>query len=136
MGVSRVRKRVDILMLRLKLSRIVWLIAVLVSMAACSNLAGEVEIVATITPTIINQPPAMPDVLNGRRIFAENCTQCHGELGDGGGALVQSGEVPRMPSFLEAAHVREQTPAFYYDMITNGNLANLMPPWADALTEQ
>jgi mono/diheme cytochrome c family protein len=131
-----VRKRVDILMLRLKLSRIVGLIALLVSMAACSNLAGEVEIVATITPTVINQPPAMPDVLNGQRIFAENCTQCHGELGDGGGAMVQSGEVPRMPSFLEAAHVREQTPAFYYDMITNGNLANLMPPWSEALTEQ
>lgn len=109
---------------------------------ACSSLAGEPEIVATLTPsqpdisTTANQPTSPPDIANGARIFAENCTSCHGENGDGQGELVQSGEVPPMPSFLDAAHVTQQLPADYYDIITEGRIENLMPPWADALSPQ
>lgn len=108
--------------------------------AACTDLAGGGEIVATLPPAAptdeISLPPANPDLANGRRIFAENCTECHAANGSGQGDLVLSGEVPQMPSFLDAAHVREQSLAYYYDIITNGNLANIMPPWAEALSLQ
>ena len=139
------RKRVSLFMLRQTLFRFVPLLLIIFIVAACTNLAGDVEIVATVqtAPTQdaagripVNPPTTMPDVQNGQRIFAENCTQCHGTTGDGNGQLVLSGEVPRMPSFLEATHVREQSTAFYYDMITNGNIVNLMPPWSQALSEQ
>lgn len=126
-------------------------------LAACGNLAGDVDIVAEVptqTPVLetsnttdnantantggvpdvpdaaqLELPPTMPDVANGARIFAQNCTSCHGANGAGGGPLVESGDVPRMPSFLEANHMRQQDLSYYYDIITNGNLINLMPPW-------
>ncbi|MDQ7026599.1 MAG: cytochrome c [Anaerolineae bacterium] len=134
-------------MLRQHLFRLIPIFILLLLATACGGLAGEIEIVATSAPQTastsdieqripISEPITIPDVRNGQRIFAENCTQCHGVTGDGGGELVQSGEVPRMPSFLEASYVREQTPALYYDMITNGNLINLMPPWSQALSEE
>lgn len=108
-----------------------------VLLSACSGLAGEVEIVATLPPANAVAPPAAPpDIANGARIYAQNCTACHGDNGAGNGPLVEAGDVPRMPSFLEGSHVRQQTPADYFNIITNGNLENLMPPWADALTEQ
>ena len=104
----------------------------LLSLAACTDLAGEVEIVATDQPT----QQIVPNLANGAQIYAQNCTSCHGANGAGNGELVESGEVPRMPSFLEAQHMRQQSLAFYLDIITNGNLVNLMPPWGEALTEQ
>lgn len=119
---------------------LLFIISLIVS--ACGSLAGEPEIVATLTPsqpdisTSANHPAAAPDMINGARIFAENCTSCHGENGDGQGELVQSGEVPAMPSFLDAAHVTQQLPGDYYDIITDGRIENLMPPWADELSAQ
>lgn len=111
----------------------------LIFLSACGGLAGEVQIVATMPSanTVADAlPPASPDIANGERIYAQNCTQCHGDNGAGNGPLVESGEVPRMPSFLEGAHVRQQTPLSYFEIITNGNLENLMPPWENSLTEQ
>lgn len=110
-------------------------------LSACSGLAGEVEIVATAPPAVpvqaeIPLPPAPPNLANGAAIYAQNCTDCHGETGVGDGELVENGSVPRMPSFLENRHVRTQTPAFYYDIIANGNLVNLMPPWSESLSVQ
>ena len=49
---------------------------------------------------------------------------------------MQDGSIPAMPSFLDADHVRSQTPADYYSIITDGNIDALMPPWADELTQQ
>jgi mono/diheme cytochrome c family protein len=131
-----------------------WMLIALLGLlvAACSDLAGEVEIVATLPPPTgmipmqqqqeadaegANPLPATsPDVQNGQRIYAENCVSCHGTNGAGNGALVESGEVPRMSSFLEATHMRQQSPEYYYDIITNGNLVNLMPPWRGSLSVQ
>jgi mono/diheme cytochrome c family protein len=111
-------------------------------LAACGNLAGEVEIVATLPPATsaaaesFQLPEASPDVANGQRIFQANCTRCHGSTGAGNGELVESGEVPRMTSFLEPAHVRQQSLESYYLVISNGNIENLMPPWSGSLSVQ
>lgn len=116
--------------------------ALLVLLTACSGLAGDVPVVATLPaqPTADPQaepfqtPSDVPDLVNGQRIFADSCAQCHGQDGAGIGELVQNGQVPRMPSFLDAQHVRQQSPRAYYEIITNGNLMKLMPPWRDSLT--
>ena len=116
------------------------ILSVLIS--ACSDLAGEVQIVETVTPNTVAQvselqlPSSPPNVANGEQIFQQNCTSCHGENGAGDGELVENGDVPRMGSFLDPVHMRQQSPEFYYDIITNGNLINLMPPWAEALSVQ
>lgn len=118
-----------------------WLLALLMLLAACSGLAGEPEIVATLPPRELptaepNWPQSTPDLANGAQIFAQRCASCHGPQGDGQGELVLSGEIPAMPSFLDAPHVSAQLPADYFDIITNGRIENLMPPWREALTPQ
>lgn len=134
-------------MLSEKISRKIILFVLLVGLAACTDLAGDVQIVETLTPIGQSQaqvttvddiplPENPPDIANGERIYAANCTSCHGVNGAGDGVLVENGDVPRMSSFLEAPHMRQQDVSFYYDIITNGNLVNLMPPWAEALSVQ
>lgn len=113
-------------------------------LSACSDLAGEVQIVETVAPstnnitteTDIELPASQPDIANGQRIFQQSCTSCHGETGAGDGTLVENGDVPRMGSFLDPVHMRQQSPEFYYDIISNGNLVNLMPPWSGSLSVQ
>ncbi len=118
---------------------------ILMIASACSDLAGDVQIVETVAPQDTNSsqsalplelPPNASDIANGQAIFAQNCTSCHGVNGAGDGELVESGEVPRMGSFLDPVHVRQQSLESYYDMITNGNLINLMPPWSGSLSLQ
>lgn len=114
-------------------------------LAACTGLGGEPRIVATVppraalTPTAASameaQPAAYtPDLARGAAIFAERCAGCHGLDGAGAGELVASGQVPAMPSFLDADELREVTPASWFDVITNGRIERLMPPWRDALS--
>lgn len=122
---------------------LLWLpLALLLS--ACTGLAGEVVIVATATPQATAIPvvadrgyPAQPpNLAEGERLYALHCTACHAPDGSGRGELVLSGQVPEMQSFLDAEAMRSKTPAEYFEIITKGNLANLMPPWQNALTEQ
>src|SRR5690606_38845473 len=103
-------------------------------LTACGGLAGNPEIVATLPPPTqairdegFPQPP--PDLANGARIYAENCTRCHGVDGSGSGELVLAGEVGDPGSFLDPANVREYTPREWFDIITHGRIEQLMPPW-------
>ena len=110
-------------------------------MAACTDLAGQPEIVRTLPPPTqapaeLGYPEAKPDMLRAAALYQLHCTSCHGEQGDGQGELVLSGQIPAMPSFLEADPIRRQLPRDYFNIITQGNIANLMPPWRDTLTEQ
>jgi mono/diheme cytochrome c family protein len=115
------------------------LIAIL---AGCTGLGGEPPIVATLippspappTPTEPIAPPARPDLTRGAAVFAANCTRCHGARGDGDGEFARSGQVV-IPNHLSDPQTGfRQTPADYFNTITNGRIANLMPPWRDALS--
>jgi mono/diheme cytochrome c family protein len=130
------------------------IVVVAFMLVGCSGLAGEVPIVATFTPSAEGAdsqpmvedrgyPSQTPNVVRGAEIFAMNCTQCHGAGGAGDGELATTGQLVRsdgtpiaVPSFLDAERVRAITPLQYFNVITQGNLDNLMPPWANALTEQ
>jgi mono/diheme cytochrome c family protein len=113
-----------------------------VLLAACSGLGGEPRIVATLpapspapTRAALVVPAAPPDVALGAQVFARNCTQCHG-TGAGDGPLVASGQLPTPPPPLrDPVTARAQSPVDYFDIITNGRIENLMPPWGNALTE-
>ncbi|MAU09735.1 MAG: hypothetical protein CL607_07940 [Anaerolineaceae bacterium] len=108
------------------------------ALAACSGLAGEPEIVRTLAPT---QPSASLDVpVSGSSdpavIFAENCTRCHGDTGAGDGELVQSGQITDIPDFTDPASIQDMSLDAWFEVITNGRLDKLMPPWRDSLSEE
>jgi mono/diheme cytochrome c family protein len=110
--------------------------------SACTGLGGEPEIVATVPqPTAVVEeqslfPPARPDIANGAQIFADRCTDCHSQNGNGLGELVREGGIPQPPDFTDISLTSLQTPLEWYDTITNGNLEFLMPPWKNALSTQ
>lgn len=124
----------------------------ILSFVGCTDLAGEPEIVGSIpqeqqqqvAPPMANAnvvdtsnalPSQHPNLSTGQSIFAENCTRCHGENGEGDGELVQSGQIMDLINFTEFAERADKTPLEFYDIITNGNLETLMPPWSGSLSD-
>ncbi|MDI9636004.1 cytochrome c [Geitlerinema splendidum] len=112
-----------------------------VLLTACGGLSGEPRIVATIPPPPTAAPVSLPatiqpNIAAGERIYVERCAGCHGLGGAGDGELVVSGQVGAPVSFVDAAVVRERTPLGWFEVITNGRLERLMPPWGDALSAQ
>jgi mono/diheme cytochrome c family protein len=67
-------------------------------------------------------------------IFAQNCASCHGDTGAGDGALVGSGQITNVPDFTDERTTQEQSPQAWFDVITDGRLEALMPPWRNALS--
>lgn len=110
-----------------------------VALSGCAGLSGEPDIVMTVLPPtaapITPSSAWQPDLENGGRIFAERCADCHGESGDGLGDLVLAGSVGRPPDMTNQAAVSLKSPLIYYEIITEGRLDKLMPPWEEALTE-
>lgn len=111
-------------------------------LSACSGLAGEPKVIATLPPSTsppptveANPPQTIPDIALGAEIFAANCTRCHGAGGEGDGQLVLAGEVPSPGNFTDPAQTIGKDPAFYYTIITNGKLESLMPPWSGSLSD-
>lgn len=126
---------------RLQRLRYVIFSLLLVALVGCTGLAGEPEIVITFAPPVARPtesgyPLQAPNLANGAQIFADRCVLCHGEDGRGNGELVQTGEVPQAGNFMDAANTQSQSPREWFDIITNGRLDQLMPPWANALNEQ
>lgn len=106
---------------------------------ACTGLAGEPEIVSTLPV----RPTALPETIDatvnldaGALIFAENCVRCHGVNGAGDGELVQSGQVTNVPDFTDPATIQNTTLQEWFDVITNGRIEALMPPWSGSLSAQ
>lgn len=105
-------------------------------LSACAGLGGEPEILATVAPTA---PPSLnwaPDISNGARIFAQRCTECHGSDGAGRGALVIAGSVAPPLDMTDRGLVAAKSPLEWFDIISEGKIENLMPPWELALSER
>ncbi|MBK9125796.1 MAG: cytochrome c [Chloroflexi bacterium] len=118
----------------------VWVLAVLVLWAAvgCSGLGGEPEVVSTLRPAPSLAAPATPiadPMAAGAQIFAARCATCHGPQGRGDGDLVASGQIDNIPDMTDPTRRPGVTLEDYYEIITNGRIENLMPPWRDALSE-
>lgn len=106
--------------------------------AACDGLAGEPEIVQTVQlatpiPETLDSPVSLS---RGAAIYAENCVRCHGAGGAGDGELVLSGDVQNVSNFTDPLTIQDQSLQAWFDIITNGNLEAVMPPWKDALSAQ
>ncbi len=110
-------------------------------LSACTGLGGEPLIVATVAAPTAESAIApksidwQPDLENGERIFAERCTDCHGETGDGQGELVLAGSIGQPLDMTKRDLVSAKSPLAWFEIITRGRIENLMPPWENALSE-
>lgn len=106
--------------------------------AGCSGLSGEPKVVTTLRPAATTAPVVdLTDPMAlGAHIFAERCTSCHGSSGRGDGALVRAGQIADVPDFTDPVRRAGLTVEDYFDVITNGRIEKLMPPWEDALNEE
>lgn len=117
------------------------LATIAVLLASCGGLGGEPAIVATVPPRVNSESAKLladapqPKLQNGGRIFAERCVECHGLSGDGRGELVLAGNVEQPLDMTDRAQVMVESPLEWFQIITSGNIAKLMPPWKEALSE-
>lgn len=105
-------------------------------LSACSfSLAEDIKPPADYrAPVIATQaeqsflPAAAPDVEKGETLYIENCIRCHGETGMGDGEVAAELQFP--PSRLgDPELARAATAASWYEVVTNGRLDRLMPPF-------
>ncbi|MDX1521060.1 MAG: c-type cytochrome, partial [Anaerolineae bacterium] len=80
-------------------------------------------------------PDRPPSVTGGQQLWAENCLPCHGSTGRGDGPTAQAIDNP-VPNFADPASARQMVPADSFDIIKNGNLENLMPPWGNRFSDK
>ena len=106
------------------------LLLLTVALTACSGLAGEPQMLATLTPA----PRAPAGLASGARIFAARCSSCHGSSGAGDGELALSGAIPAPGDFTQPEAARGQSLQQWLTTIRDGRIEALMPPWRDALT--
>jgi mono/diheme cytochrome c family protein len=66
-------------------------------------------------------------LLNGRKYFQINCAVCHGEAGDGNGALKQLNPAYGFPPSLLTDQAKGRSDGYIWGMIRNGR--GLMPPY-------
>ena len=117
--------------------RYIFVLLWMLGLAGCAGLGGEPEIVATIARTETSLESAWrPTIAAGARIFAERCTECHGSSGDGRGDLVVAGSVSQPIDMTDHELVAAKAPLEWYEIISEGKIENLMPPWENALSER
>lgn len=80
-------------------------------------------------------PSVPPNPANGQAIYTENCAPCHGDTGLGNGP--QAAQLPNPPAALGSPDLaRKASPAAWYQMVTQGNIQNFMPPFTSLSDSQ
>jgi mono/diheme cytochrome c family protein len=83
-------------------------------------------------------PRRPPDVFVGSAIYEQKCASCHGPdgQGDGPSAAQIKAQGRMVPSLVAPARVRAVRPSEWHDVITDGRIQNLMPPFRSSLNAQ
>ncbi len=80
-------------------------------------------------------PVRPPNPTAGKSIYAEKCAPCHGDLGRGDGP--QAAQLPNEPTRLgDLSVAREAVPADWYQVVTQGQLDQMMPPFTSLTDSQ
>ncbi len=77
-------------------------------------------------------PDGAPSVSGGQSLWAENCLPCHGPAGQGDGPTAQSLPGP-LPNFSDPATSRQHIPTELFEVIKEGRIDKMMPPWKNQL---
>jgi mono/diheme cytochrome c family protein len=125
----------------MKLSPLILFVASAITLTACNfTLAQDVTPppdyvpptpMATLGPLF---PAHTPSTENGAIIFVEKCAPCHGATGMGDGEQGIQLNVPVAALGLPEI-ARPVSPAQWYTVVTQGNMARFMPPFA-SLSDQ
>lgn len=79
------------------------------------------------------QPEPVGKAYRGKTLFLQRCASCHGENGDGNSPLAD--QLPGLPDFTAPDYTQGKTPQELFDVITNGRMDKMMPPWGNELSE-
>jgi mono/diheme cytochrome c family protein len=79
-------------------------------------------------------PETPPSVAGGRALWPQNCAPCHGPTGLGDGPTAQAIQNP-LPNFADPINARQMVPAESFEVIKNGRIDNMMPPWGNRLSD-
>jgi mono/diheme cytochrome c family protein len=85
---------------------------------------GTVDSMSSLANTVAVDDRSL---LNGRKYFQINCAVCHGEAGDGNGALKQLNPAYGFPPSLLTDQAKGRSDGYIWGMIRNGR--GLMPPY-------
>lgn len=80
-------------------------------------------------------PAAAPDLAQGASIYASECAPCHGDGGLGDGPMNGQLSVPVAAIGLPDI-ARKASPSAWYTTVTRGNMARMMPPFSNKLSDQ
>ncbi len=116
-------------------------------LSACSiSLAGDVTpppgaelpVVQQVTQSVAASPiyPIVPpDLVNGAKIYTQECSQCHGTRGLGDGPQAVQLSVPVATLGL-SDFARQYSPAEWFSVVTKGNMEKFMPAFANLTDRQ
>lgn len=77
-------------------------------------------------------PSTTPEGLPGLELFGQRCANCHGEGGQGDGAMIEQMGATMAPMPFDAAYIRTTMPSTMFRQITDGEAAVGMPPFGPA----
>jgi mono/diheme cytochrome c family protein len=116
-------------------------------LSACSfSLAGDVTpppgaelpAVQPATQSVLTSPiyPIVPpDLVNGAKVYKQECSQCHGPQGLGDGPQAAQLSVPVATLGL-SDFAGQTTPAEWFSILTKGNMEKFMPAFANLTDRQ
>jgi putative copper export protein/mono/diheme cytochrome c family protein len=112
-------------------------LAMLVGLGLIVCFAPSLRVLAvTAYPTSFYRSPVAyttASIARGARLYAENCTQCHGLRGKGDGPAATGLKVP--PADLTAAHVLDHSEGDTFWWLSKGIPESGMPGFAERLSE-
>ncbi len=123
------------------MKKVIWVVLLLPLLLAACSLASD------ITPPPGYSPPALPtaapasyplvppDPAQGQAIFSDKCAPCHGTTGMGDGPQAANLANPVAPIGSKDL-ARQAKPADWYNIVTNGQMAQYMPPFSGSLTDR
>jgi mono/diheme cytochrome c family protein len=80
-------------------------------------------------------PIVPPDLANGKALYNQECSQCHGERGMGDGPQAAQLSVP-VASLGLSDFARQFSPADWYRVVSQGNMENYMPAFTNLTDRQ
>ncbi len=110
--------------------------------SAYSEEAGELEGVEYVKPAkhvFRLQPKESFEVRNGRIIYLEHCSPCHGTTGKGNGSYYASGLEPKPRDFTNPEFMNRVDDEYLFEVIGKGTAvfgkSPYCPPWRLTLKE-
>jgi len=79
-------------------------------------------------------PTGKPSVVGGQALWSQNCLPCHGPTGHGDGPTAAQLPNP-IANFTSPTVARNYVPAQNFDVIKNGRMDKMMPPWKNKLSD-